>query len=207
MSRLGFSKALAVVAIMILAAVIVVGCASRPEAAQKLYDRGQYQLVVEKYPDLEVARRARAKLAEKLLEQKDYETVLRDYRDTPSAYKATEGMAQKLFDAGRYQDVMDGYPSLPVAKMAREKIADSLFAAGLVDDVILRYGDTQKGQVAKEQRAVQLLAEAKKLRGAQRIEALTKIVSTYGGTTVFAEANELLAKAQQAAQKTGKPKQ
>jgi|WetSurMetagenome_2_1015567.scaffolds.fasta_scaffold499240_1 hypothetical protein len=206
MSRLGHNKALTVTAAILFVALVLVGCASRPEAAQKLFDRGQYQLVIEKYPDLEIARRAKAKMAEKLLEQKDYETILRDYSDTPSVFKAKQGIAQKLFDAGQYQQVIDQYPTLPVAKVAKERMADSLYAAGRIDEVIARFADTQRGQTVKEEKAAQLLTEAKKLRGQKRTEALTNIVTNYGSTKAFTEANDLLTKIRLAAAKPGKPK-
>jgi TolA-binding protein len=201
MNRLGFGKASLFFLIAPFTLTAILGCASRPQAAQKLFDRGDYQLVIDKYPDLEIARRAHAKLGEKLLEQKEYDKVLRDFRDTPAAYKATQAMAQQLFDQGRYQEVIDNYPFSPVALSARDKIADSLYAQGKFDEIIQRFVETPKGKQVKEERSEKLFAEAKKLRGDKKIKALEEIVNNYSGTKIWTDANAMLAKIREAQNK------
>jgi len=186
--------------VLVLAAAmiwLVTGCSSRPAAAQRLFVKGDYQRIIEKYPDLEVARRAEAKLAEKLVADKQYAAAIRQYPQTPAAYKAKQALAQQLFDAGNYMAVIDSFPSLPLAAQARERMADSLMASGLFDDLIQRYPDSPKAKEVKEQRAVQALADARKLRGQARQHALEEIMRLYTGTSVYKDASELLAKTRQ----------
>lgn len=170
---------------------LVSGCSSRPAAAQRLFARGDYQRVIEKYPDLEIARRAEAKLADKLFEDKQYDQVIRQHPLTPAAFKAKQALAQKLFDAGNYVTVIDSFPSLPLAAQAKERIADSLFASGRFDDLIMRYPDLPKAKELKEQRAKEALAEAKRKRGEARRQALEEIMRQYSGTGAYKEASEL----------------
>jgi hypothetical protein len=173
---------------------LVNGCSSRPAAAQRLFAQGDYQRVIEKYPDLEIARRAEAKLAEKLLEDKRYGDVIRQYPQTPAAYKAKQSLAQQLFDAGNYVAVIDSFSYLPLAAQARERIADSLFASGRFDDLIMRYPDTPQAKELKERRAQKALAEAKKKHGEARRQALEEIMRLYSGTSAYKEAADLHAK-------------
>jgi hypothetical protein len=189
--------------VLVLAAAtvwLINGC-SRPAAAQRLFGKGEYQRIIEKYPDLEVARRAEAKLAEKLVADKQYADAIRQYPQTPAAYKAKLALAQQLFDAGNYTAVIDSFPSLPLAVQAKERMADSLMASGLYDDLIQRYPDSPKAKEVKEQRAVKALADAKKLRGKARQQALEEIMRLYPGTGTYKDASELLAKSRQAPKK------
>lgn len=172
---------------------LVTGCSSRPAAAQRLFAKGDYQRIIEKYPDLEIARRAEAKLAEKLVTDKQYQAVLRQYPQTPAAYEAKLALAQQLFDAGNYVAVIDSFSFLPLAAQAKERMADSLMASGLYDDLLQRYPDSPKAKELKEQRAAQALVDARKLRGQARQQALEEIMRLYSGTSVYKDASELLA--------------
>jgi hypothetical protein len=189
---------------LVLAATLswlISGCSSRPAAAQRLFAKGDYQRVIEKYPDLEIARRAEAKLAEKLFDDKQYEAVIRQYPQTPTAYRAKLALAQQAFDAGNYFAIIDSFPFSPLVAQAKERLADSLYASGLYDDLILRYPDAPKAKELKEQRAQQALTGAKKLRGQARQKALEEILRLYSGTTVYKEASELLARMRKVQQK------
>jgi hypothetical protein len=180
---------------------LVTGCSSRPAAAQRLFAKGEYQRVLKKYPDLEIARRAEARLAEKLCEDKQYDAVIRQFPQTPAAYKARLALAQQLFDAGRYLAVIDSFPYLPLAAQARERMADSLYGSGRFDDLLMRYPDSPQAKELKEKRAAQALTDAKKLRGQARQQALEEIMRLYSGTGSYKEAAELQAKARQVSKK------
>jgi len=169
------------------------GCQSRPAAALKLFESGQYEKVIERYGDLEIALRARAKIAEQLLAEEKYEEVLQNYSDTPAAYQARQKQAQLLFERGDYQGVVDQYPFSDVARVAKERLADSLFAAGQLDLLLMKYPETPRGTQVKEERAAVELAAAKKLKGAAKKDALAKLSRSYSGTTAAAEASKLLA--------------
>jgi hypothetical protein len=193
-----------VIPILILALSLfwlVSGCSSRPAVAQRLFAKGDYQRVIEKYPDLEIARRAEAMLAEKLFEDKQYAAVIRQHPLTPAAFKAKQALAQQLFDAGNYVAVLDSFPSLPLAAQAKERMADSLFGSGRFDDLIMRYPDSPKAKELKEQRAQTALAEAKKKRGEARRQALEEIMRLYSGTGAYKEASELHARIRNAPKK------
>jgi hypothetical protein len=182
--------------ILVLAAALswlMSGCSSRPAAAQRLFARGDYQRVIEKYPDLEIARRAEAKLADKLFDDKQYDAVIRQYPQASAAYRAKLAKAQQLFDAGNYFALIDSFSFSPLVAQAKERLADSLFASGHFDELIQRYPDAPKARELKEQRAGQALAGAKKLRGQARQKALEEILQLYSGTAVYKEASELLA--------------
>ena len=183
----------------VLAALVLctTGCSSRPAAAQRLFEKGRYQQVIERYSDLEIARRAEAKLAEQLVAEKKYDEVLAKYPNTPAAYMAREGMAQKLYDEGKYQAVLDSFPNSKQAGAAKIRLADSLFATGQIDLLIQRFADTPIGKEAKEGRAAEEFARIKKLRGTERRQALERMVSQYAGTPAATEANVLLTKARQ----------
>jgi hypothetical protein len=166
---------------------LVNGCSSRPAAAQRLFAQGDYQRVIEEYPDLEIARRAEAKLAEKLLEDKRYGDVIRQYPQTPAAYKAKQSLAQQLFDAGNYVAVIDSFSYLPLAAQARERIADSLFASGRFDDLIMRYPDTPQAKELKERRAQKRHQRLQRGRGSARQDSAANVqvaVPPCGRTTL-----------------------
>ena len=182
----------------------LLGCGGRPATAQKLFDKGEYQAVIDKYPDLEVARRAHAKLAEAALEKGDYQTVLTQYNDTPAAFKAKQAMAQKLFDAGRYQALIDSFPHSTLVVPAKERLAETLFQAGKLDSVVLLYPDTPRGKELKNQQANEALAAAKKLRGQARLAALQQFMGRYSGTDAYKEASELYSQTQQQQNATAK---
>jgi thioredoxin-like negative regulator of GroEL len=174
------------------------GCSSRAASAQKLFDSGQYQQVIDKYPDLEVARRAHAKLADDLLQKKDYSTVMRDYADTPAAYKARLDLAQKMFDEGRYQALLDSFPQSPLAATAKGKLADSLVAAGQTDKLLAWYPDTPQAKQVKETQATEELARIKKLPKKDKAAALEDFMKKFAGTETYKEAGDMLAKIRQA---------
>jgi hypothetical protein len=189
-----------------LLAFLSLGCSGRAGTAQKLFDNGDYQKVIDKYPDLDVARRAHAKLAEELLQKKDYSAVIHNYSDTPAAYKARLELAQKLFDEGKYQALIDSFPQSPLVVTAKSKLADSLVAAGQLDKVMLWYPDTPQARQIKEDQAKTEFARIKKLPRKDKMLALEEFMKKYSGTEPFKEANEMLTKMREAANKQANKK-
>jgi CHAD domain-containing protein len=179
----------------------LVGCGGRESSAQKLFAQGEYQKVIDKYPDLDVARRAHAKIADQLLQQKKYDDVLKQYSDTPAAYKAKMAMAQAMFDAGRYQAVIDSFPGSPLAAVSKDRIADSLFTTGQLDLLLSKFPDNAHSKQIKEERGTTELARIKKLRGDAKRQALETFMQTYSGTEAAKEAGTLLGKIREAEQK------
>ncbi len=174
----------------------LLGCGGRPAAAQRLFDKGEYQAVIDKYPELEIARRAHAKMAEAVLEKGDLQAVINQFADTPAAFKAKTMMAQKLFDAGRYQTLIDSFPHSTLVTPAKERLAEVLFQAGKLDSVVTLYPDTPRGKEIKNQQAAEALAKAKQLRGQARIEALQQLMGRYSSTESYKEAADLYNQAQ-----------
>jgi hypothetical protein len=178
--------------------IATAGCGNSPSAAQKLFDKGEYQKVIDRYPDLEIARRAHAKIADSLYQSKQYAVVLSKFSDTPAAFKSKMAMAQMLFDAGRYQAVLDSFPNSPLVPQAKDKLADSVYATGDQDKVLALYPESQKAKLIKEQRSVEAMAKTKKLRGDALKNALQDIQKQYPGTSGSAAATEQFNKLNQA---------
>jgi hypothetical protein len=191
--------ALLLVATLLLATT---GCSSRPAAAQRLFDKGEYQKVMDKYPDLEIARRARAKLADQLVAEKKYDVVLRSYADTPAAFRARTELAQKMFDEGRYMALLDSFPTSPLTVTAKERLADSLYAAGRLDSLVRRFSETARGKQVRTEQAAAELVKIKKMKGAEKRKALEDFMRTYSGTEASKEAGQMLSKIREAESKT-----
>ena len=192
-------------AVATVAMLATVGCQGRATSAQKLFDQGKYEDVIKRYPDLEIAHRARVKMADKLLEDKQYDVVITQYADTRAAYQARIELAKQAFNQGKYQFVIDSFPTTPVAKSAREKLADSLFQAGNFDQLIVKYPDTPQALQVKEKMSKEDLDKAKKLKGDAKKAALEEIMKKYSGTDAYKEATGMLSEIhQKESQKTQK---
>ena len=189
------SRALRIFAlgIFLTATFAMTGCQGRAASAEKLFDKGDYEKVIAKYPDLEVAQRARAKMADKLLLEKKYDVVLSQYADTRAAYQARLNMADQTFKDGKYQMVLDSFPGTPAATSAKAKLADSLYQAGNYDELVARFGDTPQAMQVKEKLATEAFDKAKTLRGDAKRLALEDIAKKYPGTNGFKEASAMLA--------------
>jgi hypothetical protein len=180
-----------------LLAMFLIGCASRPQSAQKLYDKGEYQAVIDKYPDLEIARRAHAKLGDELLKTGDFRGVISKFADTPAAYKAQTELAQKMFDQGQYQALIDSFPHSTLVNPAKERLSDAMFQRGALDSIVMLYPDTPHGKEIKNQQANEALSAAKKLRGQARVDALQSFIGRFAGTDAYKEGSELFTKARE----------
>jgi hypothetical protein len=128
---------LGVMALTTLSALLLSGCGSPKQKAQKLYDQGKYQEVVALYPDQPIAAQAKEKIAEGMLERGDYARLIEFFPDSPFAVQAKNKLAEELFNQGQYQDVMTQYPESPHAKIAKDKLANDLLTQAQADSNII----------------------------------------------------------------------
>jgi hypothetical protein len=191
--NLVMSKRVLLLCLPILVASLLVcnGCSSREAQAQKMFEKGQYQEVMDKYADLEVGRRARAKVAEQLVTDKKYSEVIAKFGDTPAAFKAKNEIARQLFEAGRYQTVVDSYPASPQAAAAKDKLVDSLIAIAAYDTLFRRFPDVPRATALKDSMANSDLDKAKKLKGKAKEEAFEATMRKWPGTAAYKEASRL----------------
>ncbi|MBI5060160.1 hypothetical protein HZB60_10320 [candidate division KSB1 bacterium] len=168
------------------------GCSNRAAQAQKLFDKGEYQKVMDNFSDLEIGRRARAKVAEELVNAKNYSEVLANYRDTPAAFKAKNELARQLFDAGRYQAVLDSFPGSQFAASSRDKLVDSLITVAAFDTLFKRFPDAPRATAYKDSLSKVDLEAAKKLKGKAKEEAFDLLLKKWPGTASYKEASRLL---------------
>ncbi len=176
-------------------ALLLTACSSPQADALKLFEKGEFEAVIQKYPDLEIARRARAKIADRLILEKKFDVVLRDYADTPAAWKARNARSQELYDAGRYQVVVDSFPGSPVWAASRDRIVDSLITVGQTDTLFKRYADAPRVTQLKDSLSNADLAKANNLKGAAKVAAMDELIKKWPGTTAYKEAARIVQEA------------
>jgi hypothetical protein len=176
---------------------LLLGCATPSERAQKLFQSGQYEQVITRYPNEPVAREARQKLAEQLYQTGDYQRILDSFSDTPSASLAREKLAAALLAQESYQLILDTYPNTPSAIVAREAVAQQLFDDGKLDILIQKFPNSKVGREARESLARQAFNYAADLKDKnQKISALEDILTNplYAGTSLHKLAQDELAR-------------
>jgi len=146
-------RTISVIAILAVIGLVLGGCASPEQRAQKLFDQGKYEEVLKKYADQPVAKQAKDKVAEKMLAEGKYEEILANYADTPSVNEATNKIAEKMVADKRFDDVLKMYPNTPAANMARNALAEQLFADKKMDELVAKYPNTQAGMKARTEMA------------------------------------------------------
>lgn len=128
--------------ILFIALVAVVGlvflaCSTPAQKAQKLFDAGNYEEVVQQFgndPNLSaLVAQAKEKLAEKLLAEGKFMDILAMYPESKAATDARNNLAEALFAEGKFQEVIEKYGDTPAAQKARLAIeqarADSIAKA------------------------------------------------------------------------------
>ena len=147
-----------------------------------------------KYPDTQIARRARAMIAENLLEEGKYQEVLEKYPNTRAAFLAHEEEAKNLFNEKKYREVIDKFPNSQLATDAERILAEDLYNQGptMFDSLVATYPNSPKGKEVNEARATEALEAAKKLRGEKKVEALQDIMRKYTQTAAYREAANLM---------------
>lgn len=178
--------------VTVFIALSAIGCGGQESGAQKLLAERKYQEVINKYPDTQFARRARALLAEDLLEQKKYDEVLKDFADTRAAYLAVQAQAKDLFDAKDYRGVITKFPNTTLAMDAERVLSNDLYNQGLFDSLIATYPNSDRGKDVKNARAEELFKQAKATKGAKQIELLEEITRSYNQSPIYKDAATLL---------------
>jgi TolA-binding protein len=181
--------------VMLLAvvAMFMVACATPEQRAQKLFDEGKYEEVVAKFPNLPIAKNAKAKIAEKMCEEGKYEEVLAAYGETPSAMVARNMLAEKLYEEEKYEELCNRYPRTPAAKKAENILADKLYEDGKLDDVIERYPNSVSGMKAKNELGAKAYEATKRMKKTEKEMALREIIKKYGGSEAARMAQQDLA--------------
>jgi TolA-binding protein len=175
-----------------LGLVLLTGCESNDMKAQNMLSQGQYQQVIDQFPDTQYALRAEALLAESLLKDGKLAEVIEKYPNTPAAHTAKLAEAQKLYDSGNYEAVIEKYPHSTLADQSKRIVSDSLYAAGAYDELLEKYGDSEKGKLVTNERAAEAFEKAKKMTGQAKINALEQITQKYRGSDSFKEAASML---------------
>ena len=176
---------------------LALGCATPSERAQKLFESGQYEQVIARYPNEPVAQQARRKLAEQLLQAGDFQKILVEFSDTPAAALAGEKIAASWIEEEKYQQVLDSFPNTPSALIAREAVAQQLFDDGKVDILIDKYPNSKVGKEAREVLTRQAFESALAIADKNsKIAALEAILTNplYAGTANYAQAQHELAR-------------
>jgi hypothetical protein len=116
--------------------LLLLGCSSPAEEAQKMFSEGKYQELVTKFgndPALaSVVEQANDKLAEALLKEGKLEELVVKYPKSKFATQAKEQLAQNLFMNSRFDELMVKYPDSRAAvkfKLAQEKARGDSLAA------------------------------------------------------------------------------
>ena len=181
---------------MVLILMVLSGCSSPSERARKLHEAGEYEQVLERYPNEPIAERSRIRFAEELVRAGEYERVLAEFPDTPAAGTARERVAARLVEEGKYEEVLTDYRDTPSAMVAREAVARRMFDDGKVDEVAARYPNTEAGQHARDLLANRALEHALQLRGEERLRAFEEILvdPLFAGTPAHAQVHRELAR-------------
>jgi hypothetical protein len=194
-------RTVAVIAALAVIGLLLGGCASPEQRAQKLFDQGKYEEVLAKYPTTPVAEQAKEKVAEKLFNEGKYDEVVKTYGQTSFGPKAQTAMdeaaAKKMLDAKDFNGVLAKYPNSQAAAQARNALADQLYADKKNwDELINKYPNTPAAMKAKNELAKADYDKILKMPKKKKVTALQDFVKNpkYAGTQAVADAQAELAK-------------
>lgn len=136
-----------------LALLLILGCATPTERAEKLFQEGKYEEVLTRYPDEPAALQAKQALAAKLLKAGEFEKVMAEFGDTPMAHEARVRFAEQLLADDKVEEILEKYSDTPAAIKARERAAQALFDAGRVTEAARDFPQTPAGMKAREELA------------------------------------------------------
>lgn len=183
--------------ITLLSLLLLLGCATPTERAEKLYKDGKYEEVISRYPQEPAAQKAKEALATKLLKDGAYERVMTEFKDTPMAFEARVRYAEKILAEGKFEEVMQKFDDTPAAIKAREQAAQALYDAGRITEAAREYPQTPAGSRARDELARAEFERIMTFKSPQeRRKALEDFVtsSVYAGTGPSAQAQIELAK-------------
>jgi hypothetical protein len=179
----------AVVLLAIAALILMAGCSSPTDKAQKLFNAGKYEEVIAQYgsdPNVAaVVTQAKEKLAEKMVADGKYAAVLELYPETAAAKAARDKLAEQLFLAKNYAELIAKYPETSWAAQAKVEL-DKQAAATIA---------TSGVSAAKDKAAQAELDRILKVRIKDlRMKALKEFVANpaYTGTKAVARAQKEL---------------
>ncbi len=176
--------------------LLIWGCSTPAERAEKLYKEGQFEEVITRYPQEPAAVKAKEALATKLLKAGDYARVMTEFPDTPMYHEARMKRAEQLLDEKNVDEILANYSDTPSAIRAREMAAQTLYDAGRVTEAARDYPQTPAGQMARTELARAEYDRAKTFKDPdQRRKALEAIVtsSLFTGTDAHMKAQADLA--------------
>jgi hypothetical protein len=190
-------RTVAIIAILAVFGLVLGGCASPEQRAQKLFDQGKYEEVLAKYPDQPIAKQAKDKVAEGLVKAGKYEEVLANYADTPSVTEATNKIAEKMVADKKYDEVLAKYPNTPAANMARNALAEQLYTDKKFDDLVAKYPNTPAGMKARNELAKTEFEKVMKMKGKKKTAAIEEFLKNpkFAGTESAMKAQEEMNKA------------
>lgn len=136
-----------------LCLLLLWGCSSPAERAEKLYKEGQFEEVLTRYPQEPAAVKAKEALATRLLKAGDYARVMAEFPDTPMYHEARVKRAEQLLDENKIDEILTNFSDTPSAIAAREKAAQALYDAGRVTEAAREYPQTPAGQMARNELA------------------------------------------------------
>jgi hypothetical protein len=188
-------RTVAVVALLTIIGFVLFGCATPEQRAQKLFDTGKYEEILQKYPDLPIAKQAKDKVAEKLLAEGKYDEILANYADTPSLQEATNKIAEKLVNEKKFDEVLAKYPNTPAANTARNMLAEQLYNDKKVDELVQKYPNTPAGMKARNEMAADEWKKIEKTPKKKMKDALEGFLKNpkFAGTESAMKAQQKLA--------------
>jgi hypothetical protein len=176
----------------ILITIVLLGCATPQEKAQKMMAAGQYEQVVALYqndPNLAaVVKQAKDKIAEKLLAEGKYSSVLEVYPTSPAAKEAKNKLAEQLLNEKKFQEVIDKYGDTPAALIAKAELEKLQIQA---DAATGAQGNNGAQAKVREDKANAELARIMSVKIKElRMKALKEFVAnpTYKGTAAVQKA-------------------
>jgi len=175
----------------------LLGCATPAERAEKLYQEGKFEEVLQRYPQEPAAGKAKEALATRLLKAGEYERVIAEFKDTPVLHEARVKRAEQLLEQNQIDEILANFSDTPAAIRAREKAAQALYDAGRVTEAARDYPQTSAGQLARTELARAEFDRAMTFKSpAERRKALEAIVtsSLFTGTEAHVKAQTELAK-------------
>lgn len=185
-----------IITLLAILGLVLGGCATPEQRAQKLFDQGKYEEILTKYKDLPIAAQAKAKVAEQMLAEGKYQEILDNYADTPSVAEATNKLAEGLVNEKKFNDVLAKYPNTPAANVARQALAEQLYAEKKFDELVMKYPNTPAGMKARTEAAADEWKKIEKLAKAKKKTAIEEFLKNpkFAGTESAMKAQQELAK-------------
>jgi hypothetical protein len=193
----------AVIVFLAVIGLLLCGCASPEQRAQKLFDQGKYEEVLAKYATTPVAEQAKEKVAEKLFTEGKYDDVVKTFMNTSFGPKAQaaidEQSAKKMLDAKDLQGVITKYPNSQAALQARNALAEQLFTDKKNwDELLAKYPSTPAAMKARNELAKGALDKIMKMhtKNTVKAKALDDFIKNpkYAGSQSIADAQAELAR-------------